>query len=271
MKSQLAIGFIGAGNMGAALIRGVLDAHITSPQRVWAADVAAEKLSALKDDLHIQITESNPEILKHCNVVVLAVKPQNMGDVLSEIASTARADHLFISIAAGIPTARIETALGSKPRVVRVMPNTPALIKCGASALARGRYATEDDLTFAVRMFQAVGVAVTLDESLLDLVTGLTGSGPAYIFLMIESLIKAGIELGLKQEDADQLVKQMVLGAARMASELPQTPAQLREAVTSPGGTTFAGLQVLDKAKFRDVISAAVKRATERAKELAQS
>ncbi len=271
MLSQPAIGFIGAGNMGAALIRGVLDAHITSPQSVWAADAASEKLAVLQAELHIQITASNPDILRRCNVVVLAVKPQNMDDVLSEITSVASAKHLLISIAAGIPTARIEAALGNRPRVIRVMPNTPALIKCGASALARGRYATPDDLAFAVRMFQAVGVAVTLDESLLDAVTGLTGSGPAYIFLMIESLIEAGSELGLKPADADQLVKQMVLGAARMASELPQTPAQLREAVTSPGGTTFAGLQVLDKANYRDVISAAVKRATERAKELAQS
>lgn len=271
MLSQPTIGFIGAGNMGAALIRGVLDAHITSPEKVWAADVSGEKLAALHAELHIEISQSNSELLRQCDVVVLAVKPQNMAEVLSEIASVASAEHLFISIAAGIPTARIETALGNQPRVIRVMPNTPALIKCGASALARGTYATSDDLAFAVRVFQAVGVAVTLEESLLDAVTGLTGSGPAYIFLMIESLIEAGTKLGLKPSDADQLVKQMVLGAARMAKELPQTPAQLREAVTSPGGTTFAGLQVLHKAKYRRLISAAVKRATERAKELAQS
>jgi pyrroline-5-carboxylate reductase len=271
MASQPVIGFIGAGNMGTALIRGILDARIASPENVWAADVASDKLAKLKSDLQINTTESNPEILQHCDTVVLCVKPQNMGEVLSEIASAARPVHLFVSIAAGIPTARIESALGKRPRVIRVMPNTPALIKCGASGLARGRYATRDDMTFAVRMFRAVGIAVTLDESLLDAVTGLTGSGPAYIFLMIESLIDAGIKLGLKSADAEQLVKQMVLGTARMASELPQTPAQLRQAVTSPAGTTSAGLQVLNEGNFRDLISSAVKRATERAKELSQS
>jgi pyrroline-5-carboxylate reductase len=270
------IGFIGAGIMGSTLSGGIIEARLCFPGDVCAYDVVAEKIERLAREKGLVRAASNRDVLSRADIIVFAVKPQNMADVLAEVAPQATPEHLFISIAAGTPTQLIESRLQAgrtdlSPRVIRVMTNTPAQIKMGASALAKGAYASDQDLSLVRRIFEVFGITITVEEDLLDLVTGLSGSGPAYIFFTIESLIDAGIKLGLKPEDADLLVKQTVLGAGEMARVGPDPPSRLREAVTTPGGTTAAGLAVLRGGNFEQMIFECVKAATARSKELGQN
>lgn len=266
------IGFVGAGNMATALIRGLLDSGLYRPNEIVASDIEARKLAALKRRFAVTTTPDNVKLVADCNVVVLAVKPQILDAVLAPLRAHVGTRHLFISIAAGVPTRRIEMAVGGNVRVLRVMPNTPALLGKGMSVLVRGRYAGAADEKLALKLLQSVGQAVAVqDERMLDAVTGLSGSGPAYIYLIAEGLIAGGVAAGLTASLAAQLTYQTLAGAAAMLQETGESPEALRAQVTSPGGTTFAGLGELNRRGIKDILVAAVIAATRRSQELGRS
>lgn len=262
-------GFIGAGNMARAILGGMIKAGLIESGQAMVSDVSADQLKSTASMTGCATSASNADVARFADVVVLAVKPYQVADVCGEISGVVRSGQLFVSICAGIPCAFIEACLGPGVRVARVMPNTPALIGCGAAAVAGGSTATEGDVSLVCRVFESVGVAVKVGEEKLDLVTGLTGSGPAYLFHFAEALIAAGVELGLSPEDAETLVKQTVLGAARMAVESGRSLEDLRKAVTTKGGTTAAGLDVLADGGFAELVKKCVDRATARSRELA--
>lgn len=268
---MLRIGFIGTGNVASAILGGIVPAGIAKPERIFCYDKDPERLWAARNIAPFNCCKSNVEVMEKSEVVFLAVKPQNVSDVLDEIREAAKKEHLIITVCAGIKTSYIENQLENDVRVVRVMPNTPALIKCGASALAKGTYATEEDLALALSVFNVIGVAVEVEESDMDAVTGLSGSGPAYIFYMTECLINAGVEIGLSSEVSEILAKQMVLGAAQLLNQRKESLKALREMVTTPGGTTAAGFEVLMGKDFDKIITETVKRAAERSKELGEN
>jgi len=261
------IGFIGAGNMAEALIKGIIAAKVYKPENVFISDIRPERLKLIAEQYHVQPLKTNTQLAAKVDTLVLSVKPQNMTDVLAEIKGSLRKDTLVISIAAGTKTAGIAEFLGDVP-VVRVMPNTPALVGEGAAALYANR-AASNRLDAALEIFSAVGIAVVVDdEDLMDAVTAVSGSGPAYYFLLMEEMIKAAIELGLSADTAKQLVLQTAKGAALLAEQYGQTPTQLREKVTSPGGTTEAALGVLAKGRFGPLVSEAIKKARDRSRQL---
>jgi len=262
------VGFVGAGNMATALIRGILNARLAAPQEIRISDIDAAKIEKLVSGHGVVACANNLDLIGQCDLVVLSVKPQVMNAVLAEIAPAVRADQCFVSIAAGVKLARLEGALGPRARVIRVMPNTPALVGAGAAALARGRAATDNDVALAKAIFEAVGIAIVLDEKHIDAVTAVSGSGPAYLFFFVEALLVAAEKVGLERDVAQALVKQTILGAARMVVETGQPPDKLREAVTSPGGTTAAALAVLREAGFGDLVARAVQAAAARSVEL---
>jgi pyrroline-5-carboxylate reductase len=268
MAGQHTFAFIGAGNMAGALIRGLIGTGSVTADRIVAADPDGERLSTLKSELGIRTTRDNAEAVMGATVIVLATKPQVLPQVLPDLGTALPPDPLVISIAAGIGTGLIERAFPAGSRVVRSMPNTPALVGAGATAIAAGRNATNDDLALAETLFQSVGVAVRVPEQSIDAVTGLSGSGPAYVFAMIEALRDAGIEQGLPAETALLLASQTVFGAARLLLEENESPEVLRERVTSPGGTTRAGLDALEGGGFEDALRGAVRAATRRSVEL---
>jgi pyrroline-5-carboxylate reductase len=270
MNKSSALGFVGVGNMGGALVRGVLRAGIVEPDRLWVSDIDAAKTRRLADELKVKVAEGNRDLLGRADTVVLGVKPQTFSALLDELAPAAEPRHLFISIAAGVPVRAITRRLGRDARVVRVMPNTPALIGCGAAGIARGGGATDADLQWALEIFNSVGVAVEVQEEEINAVTGLSGSGPAYVFHLVEALTRAGEKAGLAPETAAALTRQTLLGAARMVCESGVEPAELRRRVTSPGGTTEAGLKILADADFLGLIERMVARATQRGAELAK-
>jgi pyrroline-5-carboxylate reductase len=258
--------------MATALIRGLLDSGLYRADEIVASDVEAKKLAALKRRFGVLTAPDNGKLVAECDVVVLAVKPQILDAVLMPLRPMVRAKHLFISIAAGVPTRRIEAALGGNVRVLRVMPNTPALLGKGMSVLVRGRYAGVPDEKLGIKLFQSVGQAVAVqDERALDAVTGLSGSGPAYIYLIAEGLIAGGVAAGLTASLAAQLTYQTLAGAAAMLQETGEAPEALRAQVTSPGGTTFAGLGELNRRGIKDILVAAVIAATRRSQELGRS
>jgi pyrroline-5-carboxylate reductase len=262
------VGFIGGGNMGEALIRGLLGANLVMPTLVVATDVRAERARHLADAFGITAHGDNVRCVRDTEVVILAVKPQIMGDVLREIAPAVGPQHLLISIAAGVATGSIRSALGKDARIIRVMPNTPALVLQGAAAIARGRGLGPDDLATAEEIFRAVGKVVVLDEELMDAVTGLSGSGPAYVAIVIESLADGGVKMGLDRATAMTLATQTVLGAAQLLLETGLHPGALKDMVSSPGGTTIAGIAALEEGGLRTTFIRAVERATQRSREL---
>lgn len=263
------VAFVGAGNMATALVRGFVGAGLYEPREICASDVDGAKRSAMKRRLGIATASDNAAMVQSAKVVVLAVKPQIIDAVLAELQPVVRRDHVFVSIAAGVPTRRLEDRLGGRARVVRVMPNTPALLGEGMAVAVRGRFATAADEKLALKLLRAVGKArAVADERLLDAVTGLSGSSPAYVYLFAEALIEGGRAAGLKAELAEELALQTITGAAAMLQRAGETPQRLREMVTSPGGTTLAGLTELDRRGFRDAVCAAVVVATRRSKEL---
>jgi pyrroline-5-carboxylate reductase len=265
--SSIKVGFIGAGKMATALAKGLIDAGFTTAGDVIASDVLPAAREQFAQATGAAATASSRDVLQRAQAVILAVKPQAMSAALSEIQGDVTAEHLVISIAAGVPLAKLEAAL-PKRRVVRVMPNTPCLVGAGASGFARGSLATAADADLTQKMFSTVGLAVETPESLLDAVTGLSGSGPAYVFEMIEALSDGGVLVGLPRSAATRLAAQTLLGAARMVLETGEHPGALKDAVASPGGTTIAGLHALEEAGFRGALMNAVLAATERAKEL---
>jgi pyrroline-5-carboxylate reductase len=261
------LGFLGAGNMSGGLVKGLIQAGVT-PERVSVSDVSEDRRQELHEWYGVAATADNGALVRGCDVVVLAVKPQILGNVLGEIAGDVRADQLVVSIAAGIPIAAIEGRLPAKTRVVRAMPNAPAMVQAGATAIAGGSHAREDDMRIARELFDAVGKVVVLDEHQLDAVTGLSGSGPAYVMLVIEALADGGVKMGLPRAAAHLLAVQTVLGSAALVLQSGEHPARLKDKVTSPGGTTIAGLHALERGGLRGVLMDAVEAATKRAAEL---
>ena len=268
MSVEHTIAFVGAGNMAGALIRGLIGTATVPAGRIIAADPDQERLSSLEEELDIRVTSNNAEAVKEATVVVLATKPQVFAQLLPGLAEALDPDALLVSIAAGISTGVIERALPAGARVVRTMPNTPALVGAGATAIAAGSHATNEDLALAENLFLSVGISVRVPEEQIDAVTGLSGSGPAYVFAMIEALRDAGVREGLPEEAALRLASQTVFGAARLLLDEKEAPEVLRDRVTSPGGTTRAGLDALASAGFADAILGAVRAATRRSVEL---
>ena len=266
--SLLSIGFLGAGQMASALATGWTRAGLLDPVRSGAADPFASARDKFTQTTGLKSYATNREVVEACDVLVLAVKPQVMAAVLAELRPLLKPRHLVISIAAGVTLQTLGEALGTTVRLVRVMPNTPCLVGASASGYAAGSAATPDDIAIVGQLFGAVGKAFALPEHLLDAVTGLSGSGPAFIYVLIEALADGGVRVGLPRDVAQALAAQTVFGAAKMVLETGQHPAALKDAVASPGGTTIAGLHALEKAGFRAALMDAVQAATERAKEL---
>jgi pyrroline-5-carboxylate reductase len=262
------IAFIGGGNMAEALIKGLIAAGTAKPDQIVVTDVSSDRLAHLNKTYGIIIHMSNLDAAREVGIIILCVKPQVIEKVLTEISAGVDDKKLVISIAAGIGIAKIEKSLKDGSRVVRVMPNTPALVLAGAAAIAGGKAATSDDLALAQGIFNSVGRAMIVEEKLMDAVTGLSGSGPAYVFLIIDALSDAGVKSGLPRQLALELAAQTVYGAAKMVLETGEHPGKLRDMVTSPGGTTIEGLHALEKGKLRATLMNAVEAATARSKEL---
>jgi pyrroline-5-carboxylate reductase len=262
------IGIIGAGNMGGAIARGVIKAGLFGPENVVICDKISEKADALARELHCSALEKASEVAKAASITLIAVKPQVIEECLGEISEAIDSSKLIISIVAGITTAFIEDRLGEGARVVRTMPNTPALVGEGATAISVGRNAGAADLDEAEKIFASLGKVYRLDESLIDAVTAVSGSGPAYLFLFAECLERAAIEAGLSESEAPGLVGQTLFGAAKLLIESEDDAATLRAKVTSPGGTTAAALAVFEERGFEQSVVAAVMGALDRAKEL---
>jgi pyrroline-5-carboxylate reductase len=267
MLTEKKVGFMGGGNMAEAIIKGLLAGGVKSSSISVSEPVEARR-DYMRDNYGVQVHGDNMAVAKESDLVILAVKPQVCGDVLKGIAGENLSGKVFISIMAGVKTETIENALGGTVRVVRVMPNTPALVLESAAAISPGALATSDDVMLARKIFDLLGVTCPVDEKLLDAVTGLSGSGPAYVFTFIEALSDAGVKNGLPRDVASMLAAQTVLGSAKMVLETGDHPAVLREKVTSPGGTTIAGLHVLEEAGMRGTIMTAVDAAVNRSKEL---
>jgi pyrroline-5-carboxylate reductase len=270
MSSRLKIGFLGAGKMATALAKGFINAGIAQAEDMVASDVAEGARASFAKEVGCTTTAWNPEVLKFANVIVLAVKPDQVNGLLAEAREHFTPNHLLISIAAGVPIARMESSLGTGARVVRVMPNTPALVGASASAYAAGKNATPEDAQLTQKLLTAVGVAYQVKESLLDAVTGLSGSGPAYVFLIIEALSDGGVAAGLPRDVATKLAAQTLLGSAKMVLETGTHPSALRDMVTSPGGTTIEGLHELELGGVRGSLINAVRAATYKSKRLGQ-
>ncbi len=262
------VGLIGGGKMGSALAGGIVSGGLVPASQVVVADVDADRLQELSKTLGVGVTRDCRQAAKASRILILAVKPQTISEVLSDLSGVVGKSHLVISIAAGIPIQFIEARLRKGVRVIRVMPNTPALVGEGMAALAAGSAATEADLAEARRIFDAVGLTVVVKEDLMNAVTGLSGSGPAYAFIMIEALSDAGVRMGLGRDIALKLSAQTLLGAARLCLQTGKHPGELKDMVTSPAGTTIAGIQALEEGKIRATLIAAVEAATLRAKEL---
>ncbi len=267
-ESQISIGLIGTGKMASALTRGWIEAKWLTAENIKGTDVLPAAREHFTKATGCSTVDSLAELVSQSQVIVLAVKPQHLPGVLSEIAPRIEDRHLIVSIAAGVPLSAMSLTLGTECRLVRVMPNTPALVKAGASAFSLGGSATRDDAALVEKMLSAVGIAVEVPEGLLDAVTGLSGSGPAYVYQIIEALSDGGVRVGLPRNIATQLAAQTVLGAALMVLETGEHPGALKDAVTSPGGTTIAGIHALEAGGVRGHLINAVLAATQRSREL---
>jgi pyrroline-5-carboxylate reductase len=268
MRWSGTIGFIGAGNAVDALVRGLLRRGVVTPERCLVTNRSNDvRLARLAREWSVVTTRDKARLVRDADVIVIAVKPSAVPDVLSEIAGHVEARHLVISVAAGIPLETIESALGSVA-AVRAMPNTSTAVGESATAICGGRHAGDAHLSVARALFEAVGRVVEVPERYFDAVTGLSGSGPAYVYLLAEAMIEAAQREGLGREVAVELVSQTVLGAGRMLVETGDDPAVLRARVTSPGGTTMAGIEVLKEGGFLAMVVRAIARATRRSAEL---
>lgn len=265
---QMRIGFIGGGNMAEALIRGLLAAG-AAPANLLVAELLDSRREQLRQRYGVQALTQSGALLEQAEIIVLAVKPQAAEAALAPISDLFESHHCLISILAGVSTARLEKLLGGTPRVIRVMPNTPALIGAGAAGISRGRNATDADEQRACALFRSVGQVQVVKEALLDAVTGLSGSGPAYAYLLIEAMADGGVLEGLPRDVALQLAAQTVAGAAQMVLQEGEHPALLRDRVCSPAGTTIAALRCLEGAGLRSAVIEAVACAAQRSRELA--
>ncbi|HEX3773144.1 MAG TPA: pyrroline-5-carboxylate reductase [Polyangiaceae bacterium] len=265
------IGMLGTGNMASAMIRGMLASKSFAPDQIRGSDVRAEHLAELEKIYGIKTHTDNAELLAWANVVVLAVKPQVIDRVLDQLGGDFSSDTLVISVAAGVPIRALEARLPAGTHVVRAMPNTAAIALAGATGIAAGTRATAEDVKFTKALFDAIGRTVVLDETLLDAVTGLSGSGPAYIMLIIEALADGGVKVGLHRETALLLAAQTVYGSAKLLLETGEHPGRLKDMVTSPGGTAIAGLHTLESGGLRRTLIDAVEVSTRRAVELGEA
>ena len=271
MSKDKKFGFIGAGNMAETLLGGLIASGQAEPANITCSDVRPQRLQELKDRYGIQTTSDNNVVIRSSEIAIYAVKPQIMADVLMETAGALDISKLIISIAAGVPLAAIQAVVDKDLRLIRAMPNLCVAVREGATAITAGPHAKPEDIDQAKAIFNAVGRCVFLKENhLLDVVTGLSGSGPAYIFLIIEALADAGVKMGLARPEARELSSQTVLGAAKMLLTSTTHPAELKDMVTSPGGTTIAGLNALEKGGLRATLMDAIEAATLRSEELGQ-
>jgi len=268
--SKARLGFLGAGKMAEAVARAALDAALYPAESLRASDVSPERRDLFQRTLGIRATDDNIAMTDECPVLVVAVKPQDVSEVLRQIGGHLTGEHLLITICAGVPTRRFEEAAAGPVRVVRAMPNMPLLARCGATAICAGRHATCDDLDVAEALFSAAGIVVSVEERLMDAVTALSGSGPAYFYALTEVLIEAGRRQGLNEETARALATQTARGAGEMMAGAEASPEELRRRVTSKGGTTEAALRRMEEGGFRELMIGAVEAAVQRARELAR-
>lgn len=260
--------FLGAGNMAEALISGIVKSGLADKGKIIATDIRSERLNYIKKKFGIKISSENKKAVTESKTIVLAVKPQQIKGLLGEIGERVRKEQLVISIAAGIPTKYIERFFGKKIPVVRVMPNTPALVSEGASVLTPGKYANKKHLEIAKKIFSAVGYVTQLPEELMNAVTALSGSGPAYVFFLAEILVESAKKMHLPEKIAQELVNQTILGAGKMLKTTGESAQNLRQKVTSPGGTTEAAIKYLESKKFKEAFIQALLKARKRAQEL---
>ncbi len=266
--SEKKVAFLGLGKMGGILLQALLKKNLLSPKNTVATVRHPERAQKLSQELGISVTTDNRQAAQQSDLVLLCVKPQTVREVTEEIAAEMTSKKLLISIAASVPTRYIEEILDSEVPVVRAMPNTPCVIGCGMTGLCKGKFADETHLDIAKTFFDSVGMTVTVEEKRMDAVTGLSASGPAFIYIILESLAEGGVKVGLPRDVATLLAAQTVQGAARMVLETGQHPALLKDAVTTPAGCTVDGIMELEEGKLRVTLIKAVVKATERAQEL---
>jgi len=271
MLKDKKISIIGTGNMGEALVSGLVASGSCNPEDMICTDIREDQLKSVKEKYSVTTTTNNTEAVEAGEIVIYAVKPQIIASVFRETASALDMSKLIISIAAGVPLAAIESCLNKKLRLIRVMPNIAAFVRESATVVAAGENATENDIKLAMAIFDSMGKSIFIKENILmDAITGLSGSGPAYIFLIVEALADAGVKVGLSRQEALFLSTQTVLGAAKLLLETQEHPGRLRDMVTSPGGTAIAGIHTLEKGGLRTTLINAVEVATNRSKELGE-
>ena len=271
MLNNKTIGFIGAGNMAETLLSGLISSNQSKPENITCSDVRPKRLAELAEKYGVRTTNENKAVIQASEIIIYAVKPQIMAEVFKETADILDLSKLIISIAAGVPLAAIEALVRKDLRLIRAMPNVCVAVKEGATAIAAGTHAQAQDIEMAMAIFNSVGRCIFLKENhLLDAVTGLSGSGPAYIFMIVDALADAGVKMGLSRLDARELASQTVLGAAKMLLETNLHPGQLKDMVTSPGGTAIAGLHTLEKGGLRTTLINGVEAATLRSRELGE-
>ncbi len=271
MLKDKTISMIGTGNMGEALVSGLISSKSTAAENIICTDVREDQLESVKEKYGVAVTTNNLDAVKASEIIIYAVKPQIIAPVLVETASKLDMSKLIISIAAGVPLAAIESCLKKKLRLIRVMPNIAAFVKESATVVAAGENASQDDVKMAMAIFDSMGKTIFLKENvLMDAITGLSGSGPAYIFLIVDALADAGVKVGLARQDALFLATQTVLGAAKLLLETKEHPGRLKDMVTSPGGTAIAGIHTLEKGGLRSTLINAVEVATKRSQELGE-
>lgn len=271
MLTNQKIGFIGSGNMGEALISGLLLSKAVKPENIICSDIDEDKLNRIRKKYKIQATKENIEVAENSEIIIYATKPQILGNVLKQTAVAMDMSKLIISIATGVPLAVIATVLGKKLRLIRVMPNICAFVNESATAIAADKYVLENDVAMAETIFNCVGKTVVIQENvLMDAFTGLSGSGPAYIFIIIDALADAGVKMGLSRKDSLFLATQTVFGSAKLLMESGEHPGQLKDRVASPGGTTIVGIHTLEQGRLRSSLINAVESATKRSKELGE-
>ncbi|HHU69949.1 MAG TPA: pyrroline-5-carboxylate reductase [Thermoanaerobacterales bacterium] len=269
MLEDQRIGFIGAGSIAQAMISGLLSTDTIKPGNIYITNKSGiDKLSKIKDIWDVNITTDKSFLIKNVDIIILAVKPKDVRDALKEIKDFITDSHLIITLAAGVSTDLIRSILGDNVKLIRAMPNTSCIVKESATALALGRGVGAQHEDIAREIFASIGKVIFVEEMALDAVTGLSGSGPAYVYYMIEAMEEAGIQMGLTKEVSRVLAEQTVLGAAKTLMETGGDPAELRREVTTPGGTTFAGISVLEQSGFKESLIKAIVKAAQRSKEL---
>ncbi len=275
MLTNKKLGFIGGGNMAEAMVNGLITASFIEARNILVSDPISERLEYMHSEYKVRTTSDNRELVQKSDILVIAVKPQSVKKILKNFADLVDGEKLIVSVAAGVPISLIEEILDGKSEkkvpVVRTMPNTPALVQEGVTAICRSEHVTKTEMKIVHRIFEAIGRTVDVEEGHIDAVTGLSGSGPAYIFMIIEALSDAGVKMGLPREVANILTVQTVLGSAKLARESGKHPGELKDMVTSPGGTTISGLHALEEGGLRTTLMNAVENATRRSMALGKT